>query len=703
MLSALQHVDMNDNFLTGHLPSSLSSLKNLTSFHVASNNLSGELPAGFDQLPLEDLSIFGNSFTGYFPQALGSSSSLLSFDISFNHFTGPLPPHLCDNHALQYLDTIQNDFQGSIPEAYAECSTLIRLRLSYNHLTGTVPETLWGLPALFILDLANNMLEGSISSTLGMASSLTTIYLDNNGFTGSLPVEIGNLWKLAKFSASQNKLSGEIPESIGSLIQLSDLFLQENQIFGGIPSDIGNCRQLAVLNLSNNRLTGLIPPTLGDLVSLASLDLSVNELGGQIPPSLETLRVTAFNVSYNNLQGRVPNNLLLFSSSFLGNPLLCGEKLLGVKSCVARRSSKPLNIVLVASFVVAFLILVIGLLFFYRRYRRHIAATSAYDSQKPSWTSMPFQKLDFHLWEIVNATLDDSNLIGTGGYGNVYKTTLSNGQTVAVKQLHTNVHVDNAQYDGGFRVEVETLGKIRHKNIVKLLCCCSNNVDKNLLVYEYMENGSLKDWLHGRKASMLDQATRYRIALGSAQGLAYLHHDCNPPIVHRDVKSANILLDSYFEAHVADFGLARILETLHTTDIMGTPGYIAPEHCHSIRKITEKSDVYSFGIVLLELVTGKTPLDAELGDDTTEIVKWVSHRMKSIEGLDSVLDPSLSRCAPGIISEDQMGRLLRVAMLCTLVLPEERPSMKEVVKMLTGDQEIRRALPSKLTKSRHAF
>lgn len=302
-----------------------------------------------------------------------------------------------------------------------------------------------------------------------------------------------------------------------------------------------------------------------------------------------------------------------------------------------------------------------------------------------------FHKLGFSEYEILSG-LDEDNVIGSGGSGRVYRTTLRNGETVAIKKLWNNNERGEGRNDRAFKAEVATLGKIRHKNIVKLLCCCSSK-DTKLLVYEYMPNGSLGDLLHGTKAGILDWPSRYKIALGAAQGLAYLHHDCAAPIVHRDIKCNNILLDADFEAHVADFGVAKVMDQLAedtaaaasssvkphdqslVSGIAGSYGYIAPEHAYT-NKVTEKSDIYSFGVVLLELVTGKKPVLPEFGDNT-DIVKWVCTKISSNEGVMEVLD---SRLADS--SKDDMLLVLRVALLCTNALPLNRPSMREVVEML---------------------
>jgi serine/threonine protein kinase len=309
------------------------------------------------------------------------------------------------------------------------------------------------------------------------------------------------------------------------------------------------------------------------------------------------------------------------------------------------------------------------------------ASSSSYDVTS-------FHKLSFDQHEIVEALID-KNIVGHGGSGTVYKIELSNGELVAVKKLWVSRRSKQEHGHGGagcldreLRTEVETLGSIRHKNIVKLYCCYSG-ADSNLLVYEYMPNGNLWDALHGSGGwgfGFLDWPTRHRVALGVAQGLAYLHHDLLFPIVHRDIKSSNILLDADFEPKVADFGIAKVLQArgdrdASTTTIAGTYGYLAPEYAYS-SKATTKCDVYSFGVVLMELATGKKPIEPEFGD-TRDIVQWVSGKVAGggeAEALDKRLEWSPFK--------EEMVQALRVAVRCTCSIPGLRPTMADVVQML---------------------
>eukprot|EP00249_Psilotum_nudum_P018513 c26843_g2_i1 orf=308-3400(-) len=679
----IQNIDMSSNSLTGSIPHSVSQMKVLSSLHLFDNNLSGEIPSTLADLPhLNDLRLFKNNFSGKIPQNLGNVSAFVTFDVSYNRLTGPLPPHLCDGGVLQVLATIQNNLTGSIPESYGSCTNLQRLRMSDNQLTGEVPNKLWSLPHLVILDLVNNRLEGSISSEIGKAFGLSVLKLDNNLFSGSLPTDLGNIWNLSVISITQNNLIGSLPNGISKLSHLSSLYLQGNLLSGEIPSEIVSCGYLSVLNLSRNQFTGQIPTSLGRLQSLNSLDLSHNRLSGEIPESLNNLKLNQFNVSDNSLSGPVPSGLSngAFSTSFLGNEGLCGQQLLRLKACPNKKESKLLEGVLAGTFGAALLIFVVGLAWFYKRYHGYIKSPKGlFKADKSPWILTSFHKLAFSEYEVLHG-LDEDNVIGSGSAGKVYRITLSNGQIVAVKKLWgAGKGEGKYDHDHGFKAEVATLGKIRHMNIVKLLCCCSNNYSR-LLVYEYMPNGSLGDVLHGPKAGILDWPSRHKIALGAAQGLAYLHHDCSPAIVHRDVKSNNILLDLQYESHVSDFGLAKILESVKgdsvtASAVAGSVGYIAPEHAYT-SKVTAKSDVYSFGVVLLELVTGKRHIFPEFGEDM-DLVKWVYRKIQTREGVMEVVDPSL----PDFSKEDVLV-VLKVALLCTSTLPVQRPTMREVVEML---------------------
>ncbi|KAH9603121.1 hypothetical protein KSS87_002695 [Heliosperma pusillum] len=273
--------------------------------------------------------------------------------------------------------------------------------------------------------------------------------------------------------------------------------------------------------------------------------------------------------------------------------------------------------------------------------------------------------------------MKDGNVIGRGGAGVVYHGKMPCGSEIAVKKL---LGFGPTKHDHGFKAEIETLGNIRHRYIVKLLAFCSNK-HTNLLVYEYMRNGSLGEALHGKKlGGLLRWNLRYKIAIEASKGLCYLHHDCSPLIVHRDIKSNNILLDSKFEAHVADFGLAKFLTGGATSESMsavaGSYGYIAPEYAYTL-KVDEKSDVYSFGVVLLELITGRRPV-GDFGEGV-DIVQWTRLQTNNQkENVPVILDPRLPA-----VPRDEAVHLFFISMLCTQDNSIERPTMRDVVQMLS--------------------
>lgn len=711
-LKSIEQMELYDNQLSGKLPESIANLSTLLRLDVSQNSLIGTLSKKIAAMPLnslnlndnlfeghvpevlasntklQELKLFNNSFSGTLPETLGKFADLDDFDVSTNNFTGELPKYLCHNNKLQTLITFSNRFSGSLPDSYGACNSLSYVRIENNELSGEVPNGFWSLPALEHLDMKNNRFQGSISHSI--SPLLSRISISANSFTGEIPVEICQLNKLRVLDVSENQFSGELPTCITGLKMLEKISMQENMFSGEIPSSLSSWTDLAYLNLSRNRFSGTIPPELGNLPVLTYLDLSGNLLTGEIPVSLTKLKLNEFNLSDNNLYGKVPLgfNNDVYVSGLLGNPNLCSPTLKPLPSCSEpKHTTSYVVVVILAVFAV---LLLVSLLWFLK------AKFLAFGTKSKSpWKVIAFQRIEFNEEDLF-PFLREENLIGTGGSGQVFKVKLKTGQIVAVKRLWGDTH--NPDSEAVFRSEVEILGRIRHSNILKLIFCCSSE-DCKILVYEYMENGSLGDVLHGEKGvGLFDWSSRFTIAVGAAQGLAYLHHDCEPSILHRDVKSNNILLDVELRPRVADFGLAKTLqrEVVEGTPgqgdmsrIAGSYGYIAPEYGYTLR-VTEKSDVYSFGVVLLELITGKRPNDSSFGDNK-DIVKWVSEIALSSpeEGSDNgssvcrdlgqLIDPMLD---PFSCDYEEIEKVLNVALLCTSSLPINRPSMRKVVVLL---------------------
>lgn len=681
-MKSLRRIDASMNKLTGTIPTELCELP-LESLNLYANFLEGGLPESLAKSTnLYELRLFQNNLRGPLPKDLGKNSPLLWIDVSSNQFSGGIPVSLCEKGVLEEVLMIDNSFSGEIPANLGECRSLTRVRFAYNNLTGAVPAGLWGLPHVSLLDLYSNSLSGEIAKTVAGASNLSSLILSNNKFSGNIPVEIGFLESLLELSGGDNMFSGPLPDSLVNLDQLGKLDLHSNQLSGELPKSLKSWKKLNELNLANNALSGTIPEDIGSLSVLNYLDLSGNQFSGSIPKGLQNLKLNQLNLSSNHLSGDIPPLYAkaMYKSSFLGNPGLCGD----IEGLCSRtkESNAGYAWLLRFIFVVAGLVLVVGVVWFYWRYKNFKKTNFSMDRSK--WTLMSFHKLGFSEYEILDA-LDEDNVIGSGSSGKVYKVVLSNGDAVAVKKLwgmskisDPSSDVEKGSFqDDGFTAEVGTLGKIRHKNIVRLWCCCTTR-DCKLLVYEYMPNGSLGDLLHSSKSALLDWPIRYKIAMDAAEGLAYLHHDCVPPIVHRDVKSNNILLDGDFGARVADFGLAKAVDangkgTKSMSVIAGSCGYIAPEYAYTLR-VNEKSDTYSFGVVILELVTGRLPVDPEYGEK--DLVKWVCTTLDQ-KGIDHIIDTKLDSCF-----KEEICKVLNIGLLCTSPLPINRPSMRRVVKLL---------------------
>jgi len=508
-----------------------------------------------------------------------------------------------------------------------------------------------------------------------ISSNITRIEMGNNRFSGALPSSAPGL---NNFMAENNRFSGALPANMSGFANLTDLNLAGNQISGSIPPSIRSLGRLNYLNLSSNLISGGIPAEIGLLPVLTLLDLSNNELAGEIPEELNSLvlHLSSLNLSSNQLTGKVPESLQspAFDEAFLGNQGLCATVNLNmnIPACLGHNQMSTGLIILFS--VVAGVILVgaVGCFIIRRKTRRRDLTT---------WKVTPFRKVDFTESDILSK-LREENVIGSGGSGKVYRVHLG-GAVVAVKKLWSRGKAEE-KLDKEFDSEVRILGDIRHNNIVSLLCYISSE-DTKLLVYEYMENGSLDRWLHPRDpagagaAASLDWPTRLAIAIDAARGMSYMHHESAQPIMHRDVKSSNILLDPAFRAKIADFGLARILvrsgEPESVSAVGGTFGYMAPE-CGRGVKVNEKVDVYSFGVVLLELATGRVA-----NDDGAEccLVEWAWRRYKAGGALHDVVDGGIRDRA--VHARDAVAVFL-LGVMCTGDDAPSRPSMKQVLQQL---------------------
>ncbi|KAL7187681.1 hypothetical protein ACSBR1_037692 [Camellia fascicularis] len=655
-LSSLQHLDLAMNNLDGPLPQGLFQLKNLSVVYLYNNRLSGEIPTPIES-NLIGLDMPMNNLTSSIPSDFGKLNQLKIFD---NQFTGDLPQNLCAGKTLFGVAASSNSLTGTVPESLGNCQALRSVQLFNNNFSGEVPLGLWTSRNLSSLMLSNNSLSGMLPSQL--AWSLSLVEISNNQFSGQIPTGISSWASLVEFKASNNQFTGPIPVEIIALSQLSNLLLDGNSLSGELPSTIRSWKSLTSLNVARNKLSGQIPAIFGSLPDLLNLDLSEDQFSSQIPPELGHLKLTNLNLSSNQFFGKIPDEFdnLAYETSFLNNPKLCAKTpISNLPNCLTKNSeSNGLSLTILAVIlvfaVILFIATVIITVFVARDYRR--------------------KKIKRDLvWWVGEDRIAVNNL----------------GDCVAVKKIWSNGKSDH-KLEKEFLAEVEILGTIRHSNIVKLLCCISSD-DSKLLVYEYMEKQSLDKWLHGKKRTssatvlsslvhhaVLNWSTRLQITVGAAQGLCYMHHDCSPPIIHHDVKSSNILLDSQFKAKIADFGLAKILAKSDVPNTMsavaGSIGYFAPEYAYT-RKVNEKIDVYSFGVVLLELVTGREPND---GDEHTSLAEWAWCQYGEGNSIAPTFDKDIKE--PHYLEE--MTTVYKLGLACTMTQPSSRTSMKEVSQIL---------------------
>ncbi|KAL7605668.1 LRR receptor-like serine/threonine-protein kinase FEI 2 [Lactuca sativa] len=511
------------------------------------------------------------------------------------------------------------------------------------------------------------------------------------------------------------ELGGFISPSIGKLTRLQRLALHQNSLHGQIPNEISKCVELRAMYLRANYLQGVIPSNIGNLSLLTILDLSSNTLKGAIPPSLGHLtRLKYLNLSTNFFSGEIPNFGALSNfgnNSYIGNLDLCGQQIhkpcktsLGFpavlphaesdEAAVPKHSSPFMKGALIAAMialglaVVLFVLLLVFMLSKKERAAKRYVVVKKQVQQETSTQLITFHgDLPYPSSEIIEKleSLDEEHVVGAGGFGTVYRMVMNDCGTFAVKRIERS----REGRDQAFERELEILGSVKHINLVNLRGYC-RFPDSKLLIYDYMSKGSLENFLHECRGEekTLNWNARIKVAYGSARGLAYLHHDCSPRIVHRDIKSSNILLDENLEPCVSDFGLAKLLvdEDAHvTTVVAGTFGYLAPEYLQSGRA-TVKSDVYSFGVLLLELITGKRPTDPAFVKRGLNVVGWLNTLRKENK-LEDVVD---KRCTDADAST--VEAVLEIAGRCTDANPEERPSMQQVLQFL--EQEVLSPCPS---------
>ncbi|KAI9117651.1 hypothetical protein K1719_011817 [Acacia pycnantha] len=641
-LNKLQILDLSNNTITA-LPSDFWSLGSLKVLNLSSNQISGSLASNF-----------------------GNFGLLEAFDLSSNRFSGEIPETISSLVSLKILKLDKNKFEHNIPSGILQCQSLVSIDLSLNQLNGTLPQGFGAaFPKLESLNLAGNNLHGT---------SLRVRFLR---FASQKFPQIESLSRLEYLNLSKANLHGHIPAEISKLSNLSSLDISLNNLFGKIP--FLRSENLQILDLSYNNLSGEIPQTVLEKL-----------------PSMEK-----YNFSYNNLTlcslGINPN---ILQTAFYGSsdncPIAANPKLF-------KRTKERKGMELALALTLSMVCLLSGLLFLAFGCRRK---TKSWAMKQTSYKeeqniSGPFSfQTDSTTWV---ADVKQANSVPVV----IFEKPLLN--ITFADLLYSTSNFDRVT-DREAAKELEYLGRIKHPNLVPLTGYCFAG-DQRIAIYDYMENGNLQNFLHdlplgvqrtddwstdtweeGDDMNGIQNASsegllslsswrfRHKIALGTARALAFIHHGCSPPIIHRDVKASSVYLDYNLEPRLSDFGLAKIFGSSLDEEIArSSPSYVPPEFCQPECDIpTPKSDVYCYGVVLFELITGKKPV----GDDYPEekegtLVSWVRALVR--KNLASrAIDPKISD--NGI--DDLIEEALKIGYLCTADLPSKRPSMQQIVGLL---------------------
>ncbi|XP_051137770.1 probable LRR receptor-like serine/threonine-protein kinase At1g12460 isoform X2 [Andrographis paniculata] len=710
----LWKINLSSNALSGSIPEFLGDLPNIRFLDLSRNEFTGEIPSALFKNcgRTRFVSLAHNNLSGPIPPSVGNCLNLEGIDFSFNALSGELPAELCDIPGMAYLSVRSNLLTGNVQGQILKCTGLEFLDLGSNSFTGAAPLEVSGEANLAYLNVSWNGFQGELPDMANCIETLEFLDVSGNGFYGGIPSSITKCSGLKYLDLGFNRLNGSIPADIGDMKKLLVIRLANNSIEGTIPPQFGGIELLQVLDLQNLRLSGVIPDELSNCQFLLELDVSGNSLEGGIPQSLDNMTyLEILDLNHNQLSGSIPvavGNLWNLriqqfgSSAFVHNPGLCGaplENSCGTASRHARKSklsvSAIIAIVAATSIITGVCIItIINMKFRGRRMEEDeamviestpLASSTGSDAIIGKLVlfnkSIPSKHED---WEAgTKALLDTECLIGGGSIGTLYKTSIGGDILLAVKKLAT---LGRIRSQDEFEQEIGRLGTLQHPNLVAVQGYYWSS-STHLILFEYIPKGNLYDNLHGQgypstSASSgnpeLHWQRRFQIAVGVAKALAYLHHDCKPPILHLNVKSNNILLDESYTARLSDYGLRKLLPLRNGygfANIQNAVGYIAPELAQS-SGISEKCDVYSFGIILLELVTGRMPVERLAANEVVVLCDYAKQAMERGNALDAI-DRSLSGSP-----ENEMIQVMRLGLICTAETPARRPSMAEVVQVL---------------------
>lgn len=680
---------------------SLANLTLLTTFNSSGFSLPGSIPDWFGQRlnALQVLDLSSCSITGSIPLSFGDMSRLNYLYLSDNSLSGSIPSSLGQLLSVSVLDLSQNSLTGSIPSSFSALGNLSSLDLSLNLLSGSIPIGFGLLSGLQLLNLENNSLNGSVPVQLGNLSRLIELGLGHNGLTGSLPNGLfSNMTRLEYVALSWNSFDGNLPDELWSMPQLRMLDVSGNNFTGVLPnsSSLGNATS-TVFNLSNNMFFGTLTSL---LPNIHFVDLSNNYFQGPAPSNLGT------NLAGNCLRSLPSQRNLQDCELFYSRRGLSFDKDIAPDSAPrpASNSKKRVTYVMIGLFgglgFIVLLVVVLLMLLKSRDKRNRDQRTASIGpvpggSSPPPKTSISFSGLghsfSYEQMHQVTSGFSDTNLIKQGRSGDLFHGKLEGGFPVVIKRVDlSSCNKEN------YVLELEFFSKVSHTRLVPLLGHCLEHNNEKLLVYKYMPNGDLSNSLYrvtkseGDSPQSLDWITRLKIAIGAAEVLSYLHHECIPPLVHRDIQASSILLDDKYEVRLGSLSevceqggdnhqnvITRLLRMPQTSE-QGLSGSSSATCAY---------DVYCFGKVLLELVTGN--LGISNSDDVTT-KQWLEQTLQYISIYDKdmvakIVDQSL------IVDEDLLEEVWAMAIVaksCLNPKPSRRPLMRHILRALENPLKV---------------